>query len=158
MEEAPERVGPLVAPSAEEILALAEEARAALPDPIRAASASVVLRVAELAPDEILASVGAEDPFDITDLYEGTPLTERGDVAESGEMPPAVWLYRRAILDEWAARPGLALGTLVAHVLVHEFAHHFGWSDEEIAAIDPWWDWQDSVDADSAPRRAKGAS
>jgi len=27
----------------------------------------------------------------------------------------------------------------VAHVLVHELAHHFGWSDADIAAIDPWW-------------------
>ena len=29
---------------------------------------------------------------------------------------------------------------LVAHVVVHEFAHHFGWSDDDIAAIDKWWE------------------
>ncbi|MGB7270159.1 MAG: metallopeptidase family protein, partial [Albidovulum sp.] len=29
---------------------------------------------------------------------------------------------------------------LVAHVLVHELAHHFGWSDDQIAAIDRWWE------------------
>ncbi|MCB2140863.1 MAG: metallopeptidase family protein, partial [Rhodobacteraceae bacterium] len=28
----------------------------------------------------------------------------------------------------------------VAHVLIHELAHHFGWSDEEIAEIDRWWE------------------
>jgi predicted Zn-dependent protease with MMP-like domain len=28
----------------------------------------------------------------------------------------------------------------VSHVLVHELAHHFGWSDEDIAHIDPWWE------------------
>jgi predicted Zn-dependent protease with MMP-like domain len=24
--------------------------------------------------------------------------------------------------------------------VVHEIAHHFGWSDDDIAAIDPWWE------------------
>jgi predicted Zn-dependent protease with MMP-like domain len=31
-------------------------------------------------------------------------------------------------------------GELVTHVLVHELAHHFGWSDDDIAQIDPWWE------------------
>jgi hypothetical protein len=31
------------------------------------------------------------------------------------------------------------LADLVAHVYVHELAHHFGWSDDEIARIDQWW-------------------
>ncbi len=53
-------------------------------------------------------------------------------------MPDEVWLYRRAILDEWAERGDVALDALVAHVLVHELAHHFGWSDEDIARIDDW--------------------
>ena len=47
------------------------------------------------------------------------------------------WI-RRA--NEWAARGDVTLGELVAHVTVHEFAHHFGWSDEEIARIDRWWE------------------
>ena len=34
----------------------------------------------------------------------------------------------------------IALGDLVAHVYVHELAHHFGWSDDDIAAIDRWWE------------------
>ena len=32
------------------------------------------------------------------------------------------------------------LEALVSHVTVHEFAHHFGWSDADIARIDPWWE------------------
>ncbi|MEO1961572.1 MAG: metallopeptidase family protein, partial [Paracoccus sp. (in: a-proteobacteria)] len=27
-----------------------------------------------------------------------------------------------------------------AHVVIHEFAHHFGWSDDDIARIDRWWE------------------
>jgi len=29
---------------------------------------------------------------------------------------------------------------LIAHVVVHEFAHHFGWDDDDIAQIDRWWE------------------
>jgi predicted Zn-dependent protease with MMP-like domain len=55
-------------------------------------------------------------------------------------QPDTIWLFRRPILDEWAARGDETLGHLVAHVLVHELAHHFGWSDDDIAAIDRWWE------------------
>ena len=53
-------------------------------------------------------------------------------------MPDSVWLYRRPILDEWAERGEVTLSALVAHVLIHEIAHHFGYSDDDIAAIDDW--------------------
>ena len=33
---------------------------------------------------------------------------------------------------------GEALAQLVAHVLVHEIAHHLGWSDDDIRRIDDW--------------------
>ncbi len=46
-----------------------------------------------------------------------------------------VWLFRLPILDEWAATGDLTLEELVAHVVIHELGHHFGWSDEEIDAI-----------------------
>ncbi|MEL6767279.1 MAG: metallopeptidase family protein [Pseudomonadota bacterium] len=138
--------GHWTAPDAAMIAALAEAARAALPGPIRAAAADVAVRVAEAAPEEVMESLGAGDVYEITGLYDGTPLTARGASLESGELPATVWLYRRAILDEWAARPGVPLGALVAHILIHEFAHHFGWSDAEIAAIDRWWDWEDRPD------------
>jgi predicted Zn-dependent protease with MMP-like domain len=46
-----------------------------------------------------------------------------------------VFLYRRAILDEWADSEE-ELGHLVAHVLVHEIGHHFGFSDEDMEAIE----------------------
>ena len=43
-----------------------------------------------------------------------------------------VWLYRMPIIDEWAGSGDIALEELVAHVVVHELGHHFGWSDEEM--------------------------
>jgi predicted Zn-dependent protease with MMP-like domain len=47
-----------------------------------------------------------------------------------------VFLYRRPILDEWAERGDVALEALVEHVLIHEIGHHFGLSDDQIAAIE----------------------
>jgi predicted Zn-dependent protease with MMP-like domain len=54
---------------------------------------------------------------------------------DSGAMPDRIHLYRRAILDEWAAG-GEVLETLVAHIVVHEVGHHFGLSDADIHALE----------------------
>ena len=128
-----------LAPSAEDIEALARAAFAALPPAIREAAAGVLIRVEELADEETVAALGLEDPFELTGLYDGVALTEKS-VEDVATGPDVVRLYRRAILDEWIDRGDVPLDRLVGHVLVHEIAHHFGWSDEEIAAIDPWWE------------------
>lgn len=126
------------APSLDEIEAMALAARDALPAAFRTAAAAVVLRVADLAPDDILTEMEIEDPFELTGLYEGVPLTLKSVTDPTG--PDVIWLFRRAILDEWAERGDVALDALTAHVYVHELAHHFGWSDDDIAAIDRWWE------------------
>lgn len=128
-----------VAPDAGEIEDMARAAIAALPEAYRAAAAAVALRVEDFASDEMLDDLGIDDVFELTGLYDGVPLTEKS-VMDQPDRPDAIWLFRRAILDEWAARGDIALYDLVAHVYIHELAHHFGWSDEEIAAIDRWWE------------------
>ncbi len=127
------------APDAGEIEAMAQAAIARLPEAHRAAAAAVALRVEDFAPDDILSEMEFEDAFELTGLYEGVPLTEKS-VMDQPMRPDTIWLFRRPILDEWAGRGDVSLGDLVAHVYVHELAHHFGWSDAEIAAIDRWWE------------------
>ena len=126
-----------IAPSLDEIEELARETVANLPPAFREAAQAVALRVADFASDEMLEETEM-DPFDLTGLYEGIPLTEKSnwDVPQG---PDTVWLFRRPILDEWAERGNVTIADLVAHVTIHEFAHHFGWSDDDIAAIDQWW-------------------
>lgn len=126
------------APSLEEIVEMAEAARAALPEAFRPGAAGVVLRVEEFAADALLDEMDIDDAFELTGLYEGVPLTEKSVSDPTG--PDVIWLFRRAILDEWVARGDVALDALVAHVFVHELAHHFGWSDDDIASIDRWWE------------------
>lgn len=127
------------APSLEQVEALALAALSGLPEEVRVLAAQVALRVVDFAPDDILKAMQIEDPFELTGLYEGTPLTERSFM-DQPMGPDVIWLFRRAILDEWVDRGDVTLGELVTHVMVHELAHHFGWSDEDIAHIDPWWE------------------
>ena len=121
-------------PSAEEIEAIARAALGRLPAPFAQSLGEVVLLVQEFADDETLKAMGIDDPFDLTGLYDGIPLTERS-VEHSGTLPERIFLYRRPILDEWAGSEE-SLEHLVTHVLVHEVGHHFGLSDDDIHALE----------------------
>jgi predicted Zn-dependent protease with MMP-like domain len=127
------------APSLADIEALAGAARRRLPAAFAEAAAGVAVQVAEFAPEEMLREMGLEDPFELTGLYEGVPLTEKS-AFDSPDRPDIIWLFRGPILEEWIDRGDVALDHLVAHVYVHELAHHLGWSDDDIAAIDRWWE------------------
>ena len=111
----------------------------AMPVAFRGPAQAVALRVVDWPPPDILTDLDINDPLELTGLYDGIPMTEKS-FSDQPEGPDIVWLFRRAIMDEWADRGNVTLAELVAHVTVHEFAHHFGWSDEDIAAIDRWWD------------------
>jgi predicted Zn-dependent protease with MMP-like domain len=129
----------VTAPDAGEIEAIARAAIAALPAAYRGPAAAVALRVEDWATDEVLDDLDIDDPYDLTGLYDGVPLTEKS-VMDQPHRPDTIWLYRRPILDEWAGRGDVSLADLVGHVLVHELAHHFGWSDDDIATVDRWWE------------------
>lgn len=128
-----------IAPDLSLVEQLAHEAVISLPEPYRAAASQIVFRVEDFAPDDVLEAMDLHDPFELSGLYDGIPLTEKS-VADQPLHPDVIWLFRRPMLDEWAERGDVSLQELVTHVLVHELAHHFGWSDEDIAAIDPWWE------------------
>jgi predicted Zn-dependent protease with MMP-like domain len=128
-----------VAPGADAVEQLAREAVETLPPPWQDMARAVAIRVADFATEDMLDGLDIDDPFELTGLYDGVPMTEKS-VADQPRGPDAIWLFRRPILDEWATRGTVTLREIVTHVLVHELAHHFGWSDDDIAAIDPWWE------------------
>ena len=121
-------------PGIDDIAALAERALAAIPARLRRHIANVAIAVEELADDETLDEMGIESPWDLAGLYRGVPLNRRssGDVALG---PDLIFLYRQAILLEWV-ETGEDLYRLVRNVVVHEVAHHFGFSDADIAALE----------------------
>ncbi|MBT9384667.1 metallopeptidase family protein [Pseudooceanicola sp. CBS1P-1] len=117
--------------------AVARRTVASLPPAFRPAAEAVLLYVADWPEPDMLAELGIDDPLDLTGLYDGIPMTEKTpwDIAP----PDVVWIFREPILAEWRDRGNVALEALITHVVIHEFAHHFGWSDDDIAAIDEWW-------------------
>jgi predicted Zn-dependent protease with MMP-like domain len=126
--------GQTYAPDAAEIERLAEAAIARLPAEFRRHLTKVVLRVEDFADDAVLDAMGIEDPFELSGLYQGRPVSEESAWV-SGELPPMVHLYRRPLLDEWV-ETGVALEDLITHVIVHEIGHHFGFSDADMHQIE----------------------
>ena len=122
------------APSLAEIEALAFDAFARLPQRFRELCEGVRVHVDDFPDDETLEEMTCESEFDRLGLFRGVGLAQSGEVA-TGQMPNAVWLYRRPLLDYWAEHDE-SLGHLVTHVLVHEIGHHFGFSDADMARVE----------------------
>ena len=122
------------APSLAEIEALAFDAFSRLPPRFRKLCEGVRIHVDDFPDDETLDEMNCESEFDLLGLFRGVGLAQSSEVA-TGQMPNAVWLYRRPLLDYWAEHDE-SLGHLVTHVLVHEIGHHFGFSDADMARIE----------------------
>jgi len=123
-----------VPPSIEDIAAMAERALAGIPPHLLAHASDVGVTVEDRADDETLKEMELDSPWDLSGLYRGLPLTQRS-VLDPARQPDRIFLYREAILLEWI-ETGEDLYCLVRNVLVHEIAHHFGFSDDDIDAIE----------------------
>jgi predicted Zn-dependent protease with MMP-like domain len=80
--------------------------------------------------DNVVFLVEDEPPADDPDLlgvYEGVPLTERGDAWAAGALPDRIVLFRgplaRMCVDDDELTEEIAV------TVVHEIAHHFGIDD-----------------------------
>jgi len=121
-------------PTADEMAALAERALAAIPERLRRHIRNVGIAVEDMADDATLDEMGIESAWDLSGLYRGVPLHQRS-VADIPHGPDLIFLYRQPILLEWV-ETGEDLYRLVRNVLVHEVAHHFGFSDADIEALE----------------------
>ena len=121
-------------PDADVIADMAEQALASIPRALREHVRGVGISVEEMPDDETLDELGIESPWDLTGLYHGTPIGHRssGDIAR---QPDLIFLYRMPILMEWV-ETGEDLAGLVRNVVIHEVAHHFGFSDADIEALE----------------------
>jgi predicted Zn-dependent protease with MMP-like domain len=122
------------APSLAEMEAMAHDILTRLPQTFRDLCEGVILRVEDFPTDEILDEMGAESEFDLLGLFHGTGLPHQSP-SDIARLPNLIWLYRRPILDYWAEHDE-TLGQIVRHVLIHEIGHHFGLSDDDMAAIE----------------------
>ena len=120
-------------PDAAMLASLAEQALAEMPEALRRHLAGVAIAVEEMPDDGTLDDLGIESAWDLTGLYRGVPRHRRSNDATS--LPDLIVLYRQPILLEWI-ETGEELARLVAHVMIHEAAHHFGFSDADIKALE----------------------
>ena len=121
-------------PSIDDIANMAERALGTMPNRLAKHVRGVGITVEDMPDDETLDDLDIESGWELTGLYRGTPLTERS-VMDTAREPDLIFLYREPILLEWI-ETGVDLYQLVRNVVVHEIAHHFGFSDREIAAIE----------------------
>jgi len=122
------------APSLAAFEVLAGEVFRRLPKKFRDLCTDLVIQIDDFPSDEALDAVHAQDEFDLLGLFQGTGLPFRSE-SSPVQMPNMIWLYRRPMLDYWAAHDE-TLGAIIQHVLVHEIGHHFGLSDADMAAIE----------------------
>ncbi|GAA2250450.1 hypothetical protein GCM10010415_07170 [Streptomyces atrovirens] len=73
----------------------------------------------------------ADDP-ELLGLYEGTPLTERGEWY-AGVLPDRITIYRGPTLRMCESREDVVAETEIT--VVHEIAHHFGIDDARLHAL-----------------------
>ena len=125
-----ERTGP----TAGQMQQMAEAVLASLPEQFRAQTGEIVLQVEEFATREQLVSVELDDKWELSGLYEGVALPDRS-IWQSHRMPARIWLFRQPLIAEWR-ETGVRMDDLVRHVVIHEAGHHFGFSDDDMHALE----------------------
>jgi len=121
------------APTIADIQALAEQSILSIPENFRTQARNIVVQVVDFPDKETEREMELDSPFDLLGLYVGVALTEQSVTQPSAE-PDIVYLFRRPLLDYWC-ETGEDLTALVNHVLIHEIGHHFGYSDDEMDAL-----------------------
>jgi predicted Zn-dependent protease with MMP-like domain len=121
-------------PTAGDIDAIARHTLHRLPSPFADSLGEVVLLIEEVADAETARSVGLNHPMQLSGLYQGVSLN-RQSVSHSGTLPERITLYSRPILAEWRGTR-FSLEQIVSHIVIHEVGHHFGFSDDDMHALE----------------------
>lgn len=121
-------------PSEEDIDVIARRTLQRLPSPFAESLGDVVLRIEPVTDTETAKHLGLDHPMQLSGLYEGVSLNHRS-VEQSGTLPERVTLYSRPILAEWRSTR-FSLEQIVAHIVIHEIGHHFGFSDDDMHALE----------------------
>lgn len=121
-------------PSEADIDEIARRTLERLPAPFAESLKDIVLLVEPVADSETARRVGLSHPMQLSGLYEGVSLNHRS-VDHSGTLPERISLFSRPILAEWRAGR-VSIEQLVAHIVIHEVGHHFGFSDDDMHALE----------------------
>ena len=99
-----------------------------LPAEVQDAMENVTVLVQEWPSQEQLESGAPDDRYSLLGLYEGIPRTDRAGYNLA--LPDRITLFQRP-LEAGCSSPE-ELREEVTATIIHEIAHHLGWSDEEL--------------------------
>jgi len=121
-------------PSEADIDAIARRTLERLPSPFAESLGDIVLSIEPVADAETARRLGLNHPMQLSGLYQGVSLN-RQSISHSGMLPERITLYWRPILAEWRST-GVSIDQLVSHIVIHEVGHHFGFSDDDMHALE----------------------
>ncbi len=125
-----------VYPSLEDFEQIAAEVYERLPPHFRAHCEGVAIRIEDFPDDDVCDEMELESPYDLLGLYDGVNMLDKVSGMIDG-VPDVIFLYREPILDYWEeGEREENLRHIIAHVLIHEIGHHFGFSDEDMERIE----------------------
>ena len=111
---------------------MVEQGIAALPEKFREKFVNVAVLLEDEPSAEVRRREHLADNETLLGLYQGIPLSERGDWYGVGEtMPDTITLYKVAILAEAGSEPE-AIQRVVTETIWHEFGHYFGLDEDEV--------------------------
>jgi predicted Zn-dependent protease with MMP-like domain len=117
--------------SAERFEELVAEALETIPQPLWDAIDNLAIVVEDWPSARELASLRMGRGNLLLGLYEGVPLTARHH--SYGLVPPdKITIFRGPILQVCAGGDEETIRKQVRHTVLHEIAHHFGISDEQL--------------------------
>ena len=113
---------------------VAEEFPRAVPDKFRSRIRNVGFVVEDEPSSEIRSREGLSDDETLLGLYQGIPMTERGESYGIGPVvPDMITLYRIPILEA-AGASVVEIRKVIRDTIWHEVAHHFGFSEHDVAS------------------------
>jgi predicted Zn-dependent protease with MMP-like domain len=110
--------------------ALVEEGIDALPEWVRTELVNVAFLVAHVPTEKQRIENNLDDTETLFGLYEGVPLTERGN--EAVMMPDTITIFMTPILETYTEEKDIQ--ACVNNTIWHEVAHYFGHDEAWVEA------------------------
>jgi predicted Zn-dependent protease with MMP-like domain len=120
--------------SEEEFEIAAQEVWDGLPQQFRDVVGNLSIQIRDFADPGTLRRMGIRSQYGLLGLYHGVGLPFKS-VYSLPYGPDMIFLYRIPILA-YAHATMEPVRDVIAHVLIHEVGHHFGFSDEDMEAIE----------------------
>jgi len=116
---------------------LVQEATLTLPNEIQKKMENVAICVAQNPSQFELRKAGTRINSTLLGLYQGFPKTVWGRNNISGRLPDKITIFQESIMR--LSKTEQDIKELVRIVVWHEIAHHFGFNEKQVRALESKW-------------------